>query len=204
MSAPALIGLDVSGDVDAWRAAGFAVDDDGVLQLGHVAIRTGVGTKGIAGWTLGDVPDRAAGAHPNGSLVLDHLVVMTDDPDRTIQEYAQLGLEVRRIRDLGNGKTQTFFRAGEVVIELVGPIDPGPDDPRDDQHDGARLWGLSPTVADLDACARLLGDRLGQVKDATQPGRKIATLRHEACGLTIPIAFMSPAPDRSSPDRSSR
>jgi hypothetical protein len=199
MSAPALIGLAVSGDADAWRAAGFAVADDGVLQLGHVAIRTGVGTTGIAGWTLGEVPDRAAAAHPNGSLLLDHLVVMTDDPDRTIQEYAQLGLEVRRIRDLGNGKTQTFFRAGEVVVELVGPIDPGPDD----QRDGARLWGLSPTVADLDACARLLGDRLGPVKDATQPGRKIATLRHEACGLTIPIAFMSPEPDRSSPDRSS-
>jgi hypothetical protein len=206
MSAPALIGLDVAGDADAWRAAGFAVADDGVLQLGHVAIRTGVGTTGIAGWTLGEVPDHDAAdargldnnAHPNGSLLLDHLVVMTDDPDRTIQEYAQLGIEVRRIRDLGNGKTQTFFRAGEVVIELVGPIDPGPDVDPDTRRGGQRLWGLSPTVADLDACARLLGERLGQVKDATQPGRKIATLRHEACGLTIPIAFMSPEPDRSS------
>jgi hypothetical protein len=197
MSAPALIGLEVAGDADAWRAAGFAVADDGVLQLGHVSIRTGVGTTGIAGWTLGEVTDRDAAAHPNGSLSLDHLVVMTDDPDRTIREYAQSGLEVRRIRDLGNGRTQTFFRAGEVVIELVGPIDPGPDDP-DDRRGGERLWGLSPTVADLDACARLLGERLGQIKDATQPGRKIATLRHEACGLTIPIAFMSPEPDRSS------
>jgi hypothetical protein len=46
-------------------------------------------------------------------------------------------------------------------------------------------------VNDLDACAELLGDRLGPIKDATQPGRRIATLRHEACGLTIPIAFMS-------------
>ena len=92
---------------------------------------------------------------------------------------------MRRVRDLGNGKTQTFFRAGEVIIELVGPID-GPE--------GGRLWGLSPTVVDLEACARLLGDRLGTIKDATQPGRQIATLRHEACGLTVPIAFMSPDP----------
>jgi hypothetical protein len=54
-----------------------------------------------------------------------------------------------------------------------------------------RFFGLSPAVNDLDACAELLGDRLGPIKDATQPGRRIATLRHEACGLTIPIAFMS-------------
>jgi hypothetical protein len=54
------------------------------------------------------------------------------------------------------------------------------------------LWGISPTVRDLDACAALLGDGLGRIKDATQPGRRIATLRHESFGLTIPIAFMSP------------
>jgi hypothetical protein len=192
MTAPALIGLEVAGAAEAWRAAGFAVDDDGVLHLGQVAIQTGVGDTGITGWTLGAVPDHAGDAtaeHPNGSLLLDHLVVMTDDPDRTIPEYAALGLEVRRIRDLGNGKTQTFFRAGEVVIELVGPV--GAD------GDGERLWGLSPTVSDLDACARLLGQKLGQIKDATQPGRRIATLRHEACGLTIPVAFMSPEPNRT-------
>ena len=193
MSAPALIGLAVAGDADAWRAAGFAVDPDGVVKLGQVALQTGVGDSGISGWTLGDAIDGRSGAattHPNGAQLLDHLVVMTDDPDRTVHDYAQLGLEVRRIRDLGNGKSQTFFRAGEVVIEVVGPIDGG-------AEPGDRLWGLSPTVADLGACAKLLGDRLGPIKEATQPGRRIATLRHEACGLTIPIAFMSPEPERS-------
>ncbi len=122
-------------------------------------------------------------------MLLDHLVVFTDDPQRSVLSYADLGLQVRRVRDLGNGKTQTFFRAGEVIIELVGPMD-GTGDA------GERLFGLSPTVSDLDACARLLGDRLGTIKDATQPGRRIATLRHEACGLTVPIAFMSPEPER--------
>ena len=34
------------------------------------------------------------------------------------------------------------------------------------------------------------GDRLGTVKDAVQPGRRIASLRKEA-GLALPIAFMS-------------
>jgi len=184
VSGPALIGLDVAGDADAWGSAGFTVDADGGCRLGHVRMQTGVGETGIAKWELGDVGSVAPAAHPNGATLLDHLVVFTDDPERTIAGYAHLGLEVRRVRDLGNGTTQTFFRAGEVIIELVGPI----------AGDGERLWGLSPVVADLESCAQLLGDRMGRIKDATQPGRRIATLRHEACGLTIPIAFMSPEP----------
>lgn len=190
MNAPALIGLDVAGDADAWRAAGFAVDADGACRLGHVCIQTGVGETGIAGWTLGDPAAVTPAVHPNGAILLDHLVVFTDDPDRTVGTYADLGLEVRRVRELANGNTQTFFRAGEVVIELVGPI----------AGDGERLWGLSPTVADLDACSQLLGDALGRIKDATQRGRQIATLRHEAVGLTVPIAFMSPEPERAGRD----
>jgi hypothetical protein len=184
VSAPALVGLDVAGDADAWRTAGFAVDADGACRLGHVRMQTGVGESGISSWAFGDAAAVVPAMHPNGAILLDHLVVFTDDPDRTILTYAQLGLEVRRVRELSNGTTQTFLRAGEVIIELVGPI----------AGEGERFWGLSPTVADLGACARLLGDRLGKIKDATQSGRQIATLRHEACGLTIPIAFMSPEP----------
>jgi hypothetical protein len=187
VTAPVLVGLDIAGDADAWRAAGFTVDADGGCRLGHVRIQTGVGEAGISDWSLGAATSVEPAAHPNGATVLDHLVVFSDDPDRTTMDYAELGLEVRRVRELGNGTTQTFFRAGEVIIELVGPVDGA----------GDRFFGLSPTVADLDACARLLGDLLGPVKDATQPGRRIATLRHEACGLTVPVAFMSPPAERS-------
>jgi catechol 2,3-dioxygenase-like lactoylglutathione lyase family enzyme len=196
VSTPVLIGLDVAGDADAWRNAGFAVDADGVCRLGQVRMQTGVGEQGISGWTLGDAPMVEGAEHPNGAYVLDHLVVFTDDPDRTTHAYADLGLEVRRVREIGNGRTQTFFRAGEVIIELVGPFDERADEraarrSRGSHVTGERFFGLSPAVNDLDACAELLGDRLGPIKDATQPGRRIATLRHEACGLTIPIAFMS-------------
>ena len=41
--------------------------------------------------------------------------------------------------------------------------------------------------------AAALGDRLGEAKDAVQPGRRIATLRRSA-GCTTAIAFMSPPP----------
>lgn len=69
---------------------------------------------------------------------------------------------------------------GPCLLELGGPA-PG----------DARLWGLTLAVEDLDAAAALLGDRLGHVKDAVQPGRRIATVRREA-GLSVPVALMTP------------
>jgi len=177
-----LAGLDVAGDPDAWRDAGFSVDADGAIRAGHLRVQTGVGELGISSWTLAGESDTEPAEHPNTTQSLDHLVVFTDDPDRTTGSYGDLGLDARRVRDVGNGTTQTFFRAGEVIIELVGPI---PD------VAGERFWGLVFTVADIDACVQLFGEAIGAVKDAVQPGRKIATMRHKAVGLTVPIAFMS-------------
>ena len=191
MNAPALVALTVAGDAGAWRAAGFTVDDEGRCRVGHVCMQTGVGVTGIGGWTLGDASEVASApeppAHANGAVVLDHLVVLTGDPASTVDAYAALGLEVRRVRELGEGRTQTFFRAGEAIIELVGPAG----------IDGEQFFGLAFTVTDLDACARQFGDALGRIKDAVQSGRRIATLRHETFGLTIPIAFMSAEPERA-------
>jgi hypothetical protein len=174
--------LDVAGDREAWETAGFSVEDDATIRVGQVGFRIGIGTKGIGSWHLSDSAHSSTRSHPNGSTILDHLVVFTDDSERTTKDYAELGWEPRRVRDAGNGATQTFFKTGEVIIELVGPIP---------NVRGERPWGLAFTVSDLDACAALLGDKLGRVKDAVQAGRRIATLRHEACGLTVPIAFMS-------------
>ncbi len=173
----------VAGDATAWRAAGFTVEGT-TIRVGQTGIEIGVGERGIASADFSDVRtgDEAA-EHPNGVTLLDHLVVFTDDPARTTEQYGVLGLEARRVRELGNGTAQTFFKAGEVIIELVGPIP--------DVH-GERFWGLAFTTADLDECAALLGDKLGAIKDAVQPGRRIATLRHKDVGLTVPIAFMSP------------
>ena len=43
----------------------------------------------------------------------------------------------------------------------------------------------------LKALADRLGDHLGAIKDAVQPGRRIATLRRSA-ELTTNVAFMDP------------
>ena len=203
---PELVALDVAADPDAWRALGFFVDDDDVCAVDGVAIRLGSAGRKISGWALADVPGGVeldglptvppppsrptAASHANGTVALDHLVVMSPDADRTIKALAVHGIEPRRQRhtdQYGPPFTQTFFRLGRPILELIGPTDPAGSEP-------ARFYGVAFTVDDLDATAALLGDRLGRVKDAVQPGRRIATLRREA-GAGIPVAFMSPGAD---------
>jgi hypothetical protein len=69
-----------------------------------------------------------------------------------------------------------------VILEVVehSRVEPGP----------ARFWGITFAVADLDACAELLGERLGSIRDAVQPGRRIATVR-ESAGLGLPVALIT-------------
>jgi hypothetical protein len=69
-----------------------------------------------------------------------------------------------------------------VILEVVqhGGVEPGP----------AKFWGITFAVADLDACAELLGDDLGSIRNAVQPGRRIATIRPSA-GLGLPVALIS-------------
>jgi hypothetical protein len=63
----------------------------------------------------------------------------------------------------------------------------GPDRP-------AFFWGLAFVAADLDATVATLGEeRVSEVREAIQPGRRIATLRRGA-GLSLPVALMSPRP----------
>jgi hypothetical protein len=79
---------------------------------------------------------------------------------------------------------QVFFRAGEVILELVGPVEPKGDGP-------AGFYGIAVNVADLDATKATLGDRVTDPKDAVQPGRRIATLKTRDLGIATAIAFMS-------------
>ena len=115
------------------------------------------------------------------------MVVTTPDLDRTVAALERAGLEARRTRDTGRMR-QVFFRLGDPILEVVGPPEPSGDG-------AARFFGLALTVSDLEATATALGEHLGEVKEAVQPGRRIATLRRTA-GCTTALAFMSPPPRR--------
>jgi hypothetical protein len=208
--------LELGGTPDPWERAGFRPSPDGTVALGATRLRfTGVEPAGIRAWALrgartaGDIdglPTRAIApasrrappgepaplppgepgpAHPNGALRLDHLVVFTPDLERTFAALADAGLDLRRVREAGTPEhpvRQGFYRLGEPILEVVGDLEPpGP----------ARFWGLVLVVADLDALAAAMGEGVGRVKAAVQPGRRIATAR-ESAGFGLPVAFMTP------------
>ena len=188
----------VGDSPDAWRAAGFNLDGD-VCAVDGVRIRlTGSGT-GVTDWTLRGIPDSVVDVdgvpaanstaepieevtHANGVTRVDHVVLMTPDLPRTISAVEALGLDLRRERDAGPFR-QAFFKLGDVILEVVGPQEPG--------EGATHIWGLTFCVDDLDATATFFGERVGRVKDAVQPGRRITTLRGREIGISPAIAFMS-------------
>lgn len=195
---------------DAWRHAGFDVDRSGRFRLGSTeVVCLDSGTPGFVGWALdgvdgdldglptvdgGDRPRKPSmtAAHPNGISSIDHVVVRTGDCDRTVAAFEVAGLEVRGGRSTtsyGAPMRQTFFWAGDVIIELVGP-DEG--EPTTDER--TSIFGLALVSEDLDATAAQLGELLGSPKDAVQESRRIAGLRHRNAGIGLPIAVMSPHP----------
>ena len=182
MPAPVLTAIRVAADAAAWADAGFSVAS-GKAMIGGVAIEFVDGNEGIVDWTLGDVaPDLPATAHANGVTEIDHVVMLTPTLERTIEDLENQGIELRRIREGQTGMgtyRQAFFRVGRPILEVVEATGP------------ARFWGITFTTADIEGAAALLGDKLGRVKDAVQPGRRIATVRKEA-GLGVPVALISP------------
>jgi hypothetical protein len=190
--------IQVGDSPAAWRDLGFTVDEDSCTVDG-VRIRLRGSGTGITSWTLRGIPTSttdvdgvpttasaaaagAAATHANGVTRIDHVVLMTPDLPRTAGELEMIGLTVRRERDAGDF-TQAFLKLGDVILEVVAPKEPG--------RGHASLWGLTFAVADIDATAEFLGDRVGRVKDAVQPGRRITTLRGRPIGISPAVAFMS-------------
>jgi len=215
-----LVELVVADPPEAWTAAGFTVQADAV-RVGATTIRlTGRANpyaKGITEWSLagldaGDAEDleglptrfvdrpwtepTAPAAHPNGVTGLDHVVVSTPDLERTIEALADVGLECRRIRETtsyGSPMRQAFFHLGATVLEVVSG-DTGSGLPAAEAP--AAWFGLAVDVEDLDETAELLGEGLGGIKVAVQDGRRIATFRHKALGLSVAVAAMDDHADR--------
>lgn len=191
--------IEVGDPASAWSGAGFAVAGDEVV-IGAVRVRClddGAGhdrwrlrtdhhvtdVDGIATTTTDAAPP-APVEHPNRVVRIDHVVLRSPDLDRSTEALGALGLELRRTRDVGTFQ-QRFFRLGEVILELVGPVRPDGDGP-------CRIWGLALVADDIDASAAVLGDRCSPPKDAVQPGRRIATIRAEELGIGPTLALMTP------------
>jgi len=200
----------VAGDrPEVWERLGFEVED-GVCVLGEVRVRLAGAEAGggLVGWSLRGIetteldglattrsecpiPPTAA-PHPNGVAAIDHVVAITPRLERTVAALEAAGLDLRRVREEptpAGAPRQAFFRLGATILEVVQePAEVaerlGPDRP-------AFFWGLALACPDLEATVAGLGDRVGEVRDAVQPGRRIATLRRGA-GLSVPVALITP------------
>jgi hypothetical protein len=171
---------------DAWERLGFTVVD-GTVHLGAEQLAlTGRGggilelrAPGVSADEPDGLPLRDATLnqgsdpylrvvrHPNGASVVDHVVVLTGSLSRTVGALEDAGLDLRR--ELPG---MAFLRLGSYIVEVV-ERDGGP----------ARFWGLAIVVPDPGAVPGA-----GPVRDAVQPGRRIATV----AGLGTELAFMTP------------
>jgi hypothetical protein len=199
--------LTITGDIDTWRSLGLSATDDGLIPLFGTALRI-VSPEaedvpaGIVGWALSGIDDTTTSiagltttvveqlppifaTHSLGARSIDHVVVMTGDLEQTTGDVAlATGCELKRIREVGKIR-QGFHRigGGGLIVEVVQH--------EDDDRSAAEFWGLVIIVEDLDeACAQLGADRVGEPKDAVQPGRRIATIR-SSVGLGTAVALMS-------------
>ncbi len=207
--APSLDELTVTDAPAAWQACGFEVEAD-ACSVGETRIRlaSDEGGKGLIGWSLrglesteldglattrSDRPLSAErSAHPNGVSALDHLVAISSDLDRTVAALQRAGLDLRRIREEptpAGAPRQAFFRLGEPILEVVQA--PAEAIERTGGDRPAFFWGLAFVAPDLEATVASLGDRVSEIRDAVQPGRRIATLRRSA-GLSLPVALITP------------
>jgi hypothetical protein len=208
--APSLDELTVADAPAAWRACGFEVAGD-VCTVGETRVRLAPdgGGKGITAWSLRDLEDTELDglattrsddrpppaeqpAHPNGVSALDHVVAISFELDRTVSALQRAGLDLRRIREEptpAGAPRQAFFRLGKPILEVVQA--PAEAIERTGGDRPAFFWGLAFVAAEIDATVASLGDRVSEVRDAVQPGRRIATLRRSA-GLSLPVALITP------------
>lgn len=171
--------LHTGDDAAAWAALGFAAP----VRVGPVTVTCDGEGGGVRGWTLaGDGPPELDGIATHwvdpsdaadGERPLDHVVVVTDALERTVDALVAAGGDERR-----RAAPMSFVRMGSVIVEVVERPEAG----------GARIWGLVAVVDDL---RTLPADLVGTPKDAVQPGRRIITAR-PAPGLGTALAFMTP------------
>lgn len=121
---------------------------------------------------------------------LDHVVIRTTHPNRAAALYgARLGLDMRLDRTEPKwGARLMFFRAGDLIIEVVHNLADEPSDAPD------KLWGLSWRVADIEAAnARLksLAFGVSEIRPGRKPGTRVFTVKDNTLG--VPTLVLQPA-----------
>lgn len=191
-----------AGEAAALGALAFAVADP--ASTARLLERRGLPAAGPALPWLGRevVPLEAAAARelhllltpaapasdaPGAEVRLDHLVIRTSDPERTLALLSgRLGLDLRLDRsNPAWGSRLLFFRCGDLVLEvshdLKAGITEGPDS----------LWGVTWRVPDVEGWHGRLaaaGIAVSPLRTGRKPGTRIFTVRDRRSG--VPTAFI--------------
>jgi hypothetical protein len=130
---------------------------------------------------------KLCGNNPNSVEYLEHIVVMTPVLEDAIAANAAIGVPCKRIREVGNGARQAFFKLEQTVLEIVGPARGG----------RPGCWGVALMCSDIAlavATARAGGLQATEPKLAIQGGQ-IARIVEPLDGVAV--AFMQPGPRRN-------
>jgi predicted enzyme related to lactoylglutathione lyase len=168
--------------------------------LAHDSVKAEMLTSGLPGVVTAAAPinldlesrrrmlARLCGTNPNTVEYLEHIVVMTSVLDEAIAANEAIGVPCKRIREVGNGARQAFFKLEQTVLEVVGPATRG----------RPGCWGLAlmcSNIANAVATARANGLQATEPKLAIQGGQ-IARIVDPLDGAAI--AYMQPGPRRDS------
>ena len=154
-------------------------------------------------------PATAFAAEASTAFALDHLVVLSADPEASRALYGErLGLRLALDRDFPAwGSRLLFFRVGGVTLELAARLTDGgapsagaPAPPAAPTPQTDRLFGLSWRVRDAAAArARLaeLGFEVSELRDGRKPGTRVFSVRSGTCGVAT-LMLEPPERPRSS------
>jgi catechol 2,3-dioxygenase-like lactoylglutathione lyase family enzyme len=130
--------------------------------------------------------ERPRAAAASSGIGLDHVVIRTPNPERTVALYGgRLGLDLRLERR-NWGTHFLFFRCGDLVVEVVHPLD----EPIGDGPDA--FSGLAFRAADLTGQhARLVaaGAPVSDLKPGRKPGTHLFTVRTPLA--VVPTIFIT-------------
>lgn len=191
---------DVEGDHRLSKRRGLAPSDIGMGDSIDLA------TKAERSWKRYRIPDECmAGVktfvlqHESGDIParmlakgdvtdLDHLVVNTPNPERTIATYGgRLGLHLALDRIAEQWNTRfLFFRLGGLTLEIINRLDNKSDPAGPDS-----IWGLTWATDDLEAAHTRLRDAgvdTSEIRTGRKPGSRVFTVKSGTQG--VPTLFI--------------
>ncbi len=204
--------------IASWTLSGLPEDAVDTLDGLGLPTDSAIHPDSVTVLTTDDsIAEPPAVVHVNAVERIDHLVIHAADMAAATSGLAGAGFEARHHRPIPHSEEpaqQVFYWAGDVILELVGPmpvtwdqrvaasakadpstnVDASTGAGADRTTYDAWFWGLALASSDLDHTVATLGSRTSDPGPAVQPGRHITTIDHKAFGISVPLAVLSPHP----------